>query len=239
MRISMSEAARRAGWLGITLSVLAVLAIVGTVATIVLRDDAPVATSDTAVPTLPASSRGSSVPGTVAPSSSPRVLLPGSSPTDSVLAGGQTNHLVFAGLVAEALFSYDEKTDFAGRNDDLLSAAAPAPMGDPAGLTDDLTRYTPVGATLASIRDLHTSVTFTPTQVSVSEWARRKLDAIDARTGVYGVDVTGRQTILSAGGAPISVSVQLGVTVACPPATGFCTIDRIFPQHLQEALGTG
>jgi len=39
-------------------------------------------------------------------------------------------------------------------------------------------------------------------------------------------------------GSSTVVPVQLGITVACPPATTFCTLDGVLPAHLQDALGS-
>ena len=173
------------------------------------------------------------------PTSGAPVILPGSSPTDSKLVGGQTDHLEFARLVAQAVLAYDASTDFQARNDDLLRAAAPSPYGDPVQLAKDLTAFTPAGPALKSLRDNNTIVTVDLTDVAVSEWAANRLEGIGASPGVYGIDVTGQQTIITDSGGPTRVTVQLGITVACPPATSYCTLDRVLPQHLQQALGPG
>ncbi len=173
-----------------------------------------------------------------APTSTP-VMLPGSSPTDSSLVGGQTDHLQFARLVARAVLAYGSTTDFQARNDDLLRAAAPSPYGDSIALAQDLKAFTPEGAALKSLRDNGTTVTVDLADVTVSDWAAGKLEGIGASPGVYGVDLTGQQTILTNAGGTTRVQVRLGITVACPPATEFCTLDRVLPQHLQQALGSG
>lgn len=237
--ISRARHSGRRLWIG--LAALTAVAIAGTVVSLPFRgseEQAPAAVASP--PSASIASEQILVPTAVA-STSPRVdrMLPGSAPRDSTLAGGQTNHLRFAGLVAQALFAYDPSTDFQTRNADLLSAAAPAPWGDPGALTQDLARYTPTGASLESIRSLGTTVTVSLTDVSVSMWAAKKLAAIGASTGTYGIDVTGTQTITTSSGTPVTVPVELGVTVACPPATESCTVDRVFPQHLQDALGAG
>ncbi|WP_245544854.1 hypothetical protein [Nakamurella multipartita] len=164
-------------------------------------------------------------------------LLPGGRP-DSTLVGGQTDHLVFARLVAQALLAYDPSTDFTARNQDLLNAAAPAPYGDEARLAQDLTALTPSGPALDSMRKNRTTVTLDLTDVEVSVWAANRLAGIGASPGVYGIDVTGQQTITTKGGPPTAVPVALGITVACPPATTFCTLDGVLPAHLQDALGS-
>jgi hypothetical protein len=165
------------------------------------------------------------------------VLLPGSRP-DSTLVGGQSDHLVFARLVAQALLAYDPSTDFQARNEDLLLASAPAPYGDEARLAQDLAALTPSGPALDSMRKNRTTVTVDLTDIEVSVWAANRLAGIGASPGVYGIDVTGEQTIITRDGAPTKVPVQLGITVACPPATTFCTLDGVLPALLQDALGS-
>jgi hypothetical protein len=177
--------------------------------------------------------------GSTTPSSGAAVILPGSSPTDSQLVGGQTDHLEFARLVAQAVLAYDSSTDFQARNDDLLRAAAPSPYGDPGQLAQDLTAFTPAGPALESLRDNDTIVAVDLTDVAVSEWAANRLEGIGVSPGVYGIDVTGQQTIITDSGSPTRVTVQLGITVACPPATSSCSLDRVLPQHMQDALGPG
>ena len=83
-----------------------------------------------------------------------------------------------------------------------------------------------------------TTVTVELAEVRVSSWAANRLAGIGASPGVYGIDVTGRQTITTMDGSSTVVPVQLGITVACPPATTFCTLDGVLPTHLQDALGS-
>ena len=190
--------------------------------------------SSTTVARSSASVSRSSMPSVSASSS---VMLPGGRP-DSTLVGGQTDHLVFARLVAQALLAYDPSTDFGARNQDLLLASAPAPYGDAARLAEDLAAFTPSGPALDSMRKNRTMVTVDLSEVQVSAWAANRLDAIGASPGVYGIDVTGQQTITTKGGLSTEVPVDLGITVACPPATRFCTLDGVLPAHLQDALGS-
>ena len=170
-------------------------------------------------------------------SASSSVMLPGGRP-ESTLVGGQTDHLVFARLVAQALLAYDPSTDFTSRNQDLLDASAPAPYGDEARLAQDLAALTPSGPALDSMRRNRTTVTVDVTDIEVSVWAANRLAGIGASPGVYGIDVTGQQTITTNGGPATVVPMQLGITVACPPATTFCTLDGVLPAHLQDALGS-
>jgi len=198
-------------------------------------DDAEVSRAPAAV--LARSSRPAVVASTAAVSTSSSVMLPGGRP-DSEIIGGQTDHLQFARLVAHALLAYDPSTDFNARNQDLLRAAAPAPYGDEARLAEDLAALTPAGPALESMRRNRTMVTVELTEVRVSSWAANRLAGIGASPGVDGIDVTGRQTITTRDGSSTVVPVQLGITVACPPATTFCTLDGVLPAHLQDALGS-
>src|SRR6478752_344188 len=81
--------------------------------------------------TIARSSAAVSIASASSVSAGSSVMLPGGRP-DSRLVGGQTDHLVFARLVAQALVAYDPSTDLNARNEDLLHAAAPAPYGDSA-----------------------------------------------------------------------------------------------------------
>lgn len=227
---------RRSILIAATVVAVAVVAVV--VFTVFLSDDdAGTPTGTVAAPSV--SARSSTTTASATPSSSPRVILPGSSPTDSELVGGQTDHLEFARLVAQSVLAYDPGTDFQARNQDLLRAAAPSPYGDPSQLAQDLTAFTPAGHALDSLKTNRTTVTVDLTDVEVSEWAANRLEGIGVSPGVYGIDVTGQQTITTESGSPTRVTVQLGVTVACPPTTAYCTLDRVLPQHLQDALGPG
>lgn len=231
-----SAGRRRIFLIGAAIVAVAVLAVV--VFTVFMSDgEAGKPTGTVAVPSV--SVRSSPATASMPPTSSPPVILPGSSPTDSELMGGQTDHLEFARLVAQSVLAYDSSTDFQARNQDLLRAAAPSPYGDPSQLAQDLTAFTPAGPALDSLKANRTTVTVDVSDVAVSEWAANRLKGIGVSPGVYGIDVTGQQTITTKSGNPTRVTVQLGITVACPPATSYCTLDRVLPQHLQDALGPG
>lgn len=211
---------------------LTVIAVVATIALVVLRPHhvgAPPRWSGS----VAASAVSTSAMDTnrvivgLSPAVSSPAYLPGSDPTDSTLVGGQTNQLVFAQKVATALFSYRPATDFQVRNADVMEVALPPPLGDSAGLTTDLQRYTPTGAALSQIRTSSTTATFKVQTVSISQWAAQKLQDIGAQSGTYGIDVVGVQTITTKGSAPVSLSVSMGLTVACAPAVSFCGLDRI------------
>ena len=228
--------------LWIAVGVLAILAVLGTIGALVFRDPADGGASPPTSGTL--TSQGPAAPSASRSAAPPQTgartrMLPGSAPEDSTLVGGFTNHLDFARAVAESLLAYDLATDFQARNSDLLRAALPDPLGDAASLARDLEQYTPTGAALESIRQQGTAVTVELDDVSVSQWAAKKLAAIGARSGTYGVDITGTQTITTKAGGPIAVPVQMGVTVAGPPAAEFCGLDRVYPRHLRDALGSG
>jgi hypothetical protein len=187
--------------------------------------------------TVARSSGPVSIVSTLSVSTSLSVMLPGGRP-DSTLVGGQANHLEFARVVAQALLAYDPSTDFNARNQDLLLASAQAPYGDSARLAQDLAAFTPTGPALDSMRKNRTAVTVELTEVQVSAWAANRLEGIGASPGVYGIDVTGEQTVTTKGGVSTTVPVHLGITVACPPATRFCTLDGVLPAHLQDVLGS-
>lgn len=72
----------------------------------------------------------------------------------------------------------------------------------------------------------------------MSAWAANRLESIGASARVYGIDVTGEQTVTTNGGVSTTVPAQLGITVACPPAKRFCTLDGVLPAHLQDELGS-
>lgn len=227
---------RRIILIGAVVVALAIVAVV--VFTVFLSDDeAGKPTGTAAAP--PVSARSSETTASAMPASTAGIILPGSSPTDSELVGGQTDHLEFARLVAQSVLAYDWGTDFQARNQNLLRAAAPSPYGDPSQLAQDLTAFTPAGPALDSLKANRTTVTVDLTDVTVSEWAANRLKGIGVSPGVYGIDVTGQQAISGKSGNSTKVTVQLGVTVACPPATSYCTLDRVLPQHLQNALGPG
>ena len=221
----------------ILIGVAALVAVVVAVAVTVFLADDGAGTGTAAAPTVTFGSSAST--GAATRTSGAVVILPGSSPTDSRLVGGHTDHLEFARLVAQAVLAYDPSTDFQARNQDLLRAAAPSPYGDPGRLAQDLAAFTPVGPAFDSLKVDGTTVTVEVTDVAVSAWAANRLEGIGVSPGVYGIDVTGQQTITGSSGNPARVTVRLGITVACPPATSYCTLDRVLPQHLQDALGPG
>ena len=218
------------------LSALALAAVL----TVVVRQTGGSADPHLAVPPTVTQGRPTfSVSGPADPRAVSTPQLPGVAPDDSVLVGGMTNHLEFARRVATLLLTYDAGTDFAARNADLLRAAAPTPYGDPTGLAETLAAYTPTGAGLASIKATNTRVAVSLSGVSVSDWAAHRLAARGASSGVYGIDITATQTISTRTAPRIEVPVRMGLTVACPPAVEFCTLAGVFPQFLQDALGSG
>lgn len=207
------------------------------VVTVVVASSADDSSPSRAPSTLARPSAAVTAASTPSVSESSSVILPGSRP-DSRLVGGQTDHLKFARLVAHALLAHDPSTDFNARNQDLLLASAPTPYGDSARLAQDLAAFTPTGPALESMRKNRTTVTVELTEVQVSAWAANRLAGIGASPGVYGIDATGEQTVTTKDGSSTVVPVQLGITVACPPVTRFCTLDGVLPAHLQDALGS-
>lgn len=211
---------------------LTAIAVVATIALVILRPHR-VAASTPSPGSVAASAVSTSTMDTnqvfvgPSPAGSSPAYLPGSDPTDSTLVGGQTNQFLFAEKVATAVFSYGSATNFQVRNADVMEVALPSPLGDSAGLTTDLQRYTPTGAALSQIRSSGTTATFKVQTVSISQWAAQKLQDIGAQSGTYGIDVLGVQTITTRGSAPVSLSVSMGLTIACAPAVSYCGLDRI------------
>lgn len=234
--LAIARSGGRRRWLLVAFG-LALAALIVVTAVIALSGDDSSASRAPST-TVALSSARVSTSSTPPASASSSVMLPGGRP-DSGLVGGQTNHLEFARAVAQALLAYGPSTDFNARNEDLLRASAPAPYGDSARLAQDLTAFTPSGPALESMRRNGTTVTVELTDVRVSAWAANRLAGIGASPGVYGIDITGEQTVVTTKGGPSTVlPVQLGVTVACPPATRFCTLDGVLPAHLQDSLGS-
>jgi len=214
--------------------------VLAAVLTVVVRHDGGSAAPRPAVqPTVSEARPTFSVSDTRDPRAASTPQLPGVAPDDSALVGGITNHLEFARRVATLLLAYDAGTDFAARNADLLRAAAPSPYGDPTGLAETLAAYTPTGAGLESIKATGTRVAVSLSGVAVSDWAAHRLAARGAISGVYGIDITATQTISTHTAPPTEVPVRMGLTVACPPAVEFCTLAGVFPQFLEDALGSG
>ena len=143
----------------------------------------------------------------------------------------------FAQRVATSLLAYDWQTDFQARNDDLMLLAAPDPYGERTGLEQDITKMTPTGAALTAIQQQGSAVTFGSVQVQESAWARQRLTANGAPAGAHGMDVSGIQTFKEAGQTPTSAPVTISMVVVCPPTTQVCTLTRIYPGTLQDALG--
>src|SRR5664279_3089860 len=214
--------------------------VLAAVLTVVVRHDGGNADPRPAVqPTVTQGRPNYSVSGTGDPWAESTPQVPGVAPDDSALVGDFTNHLEFARRVATLLLAYDAGTDFAARNADLLRAAAPTPYGDPTGLAETLAAYTPTGEGLESIKATHTRVAVLLSGVAVSDWAAHRLAARGASSGVYGIDITATQTISTRTAPRAEVPVRMGLTVACPPAVEFCTLAGVFPQFLQDALGSG
>lgn len=139
---------------------------------------------------------------------------------------------MFARRVASVLLSYDTGTDFAARTASVMAVAALPPLGNPAELKSDLTRYTPDPAAVGD----GVSVRFAVDRVSVSAWAATRITRLHLPDGSFGIDVVGRQVITQPGTAAVTVSVTLGMTGACPPALAQCELDRVFPQTVRQEL---
>ena len=193
--------------------------------------DAP-ARAARAVPRTPGAATPAA-PSIVPASASAPVRASATSPagSSSTLAGISTP-TVFARRVASLLLSYDTGTDFAARTASVMAVAALPPLGNPAELKEDLTRYTPDPSSAGD----GVSVRFAVDRVSVSAWAATRIARLHLPTGSFAVDVTGRQIIDRPGTAAVTVSVTLGMTGACPPALAQCELDRVFPQTVRQEL---
>ncbi len=147
---------------------------------------------------------------------------------------GMTDPLAFARAVAVMLLTYSPETDLDARAGVVMAVAALPPTGSPTELQADLTRFSPDpvlsygGAT----------VTFAADAVAPSPWAATRLAELRLPAGSFAIDVTGNQLLTLPGHQPVSVSVTVGITGACPPALVQCEIDRIFPRTVAQELGS-
>ena len=195
-------------------------------------DTVPVDAAARAVTNPSADAASADISTVFASASAPvRASATSSAGSSSTLAGISTP-TVFARRVASLLLSYDAGTDFATRTASVMAVAALPPLGNPAELKEDLTRYTPNPAVAGD----GVSVRVAVDRVSVSAWAATRIARLHLPTGSFAVDVTGRQIITQPGTAPVTVSVTLGMTGACPPALAQCELDRVFPQTVRQEL---
>lgn len=184
-----------------------------------------------APPPAPGMTASPSIPGTRMTTYSSE-LRP--EPAAPAALSGFTDPIAFAGVVAVLVLSYDPATDLTARTDRVMAVAALPPIGSPAELAADLHRLTqdPV----LSYGDA--TVTFAPDSIQPSQWATARLDELKLPAGSFAIDVTGSQLIALPGQRPVSVSVTVGITGACPPALNQCEIDRIFPRTVAQQLGS-
>lgn len=115
-----------------------------------------------------------------------------------------------------------------------MAVAALPPIGSPAELAADLRRFDPDPVT----RFGGGKVTFFADSVEPSPWAAARLDRLGLPAGSFAIDLTGSQLLTLPGHQPVSVSVTVGITGACPPALTQCEIDRIFPRTVAQELGS-
>ncbi|MBN9608875.1 MAG: hypothetical protein J0I11_06095 [Actinobacteria bacterium] len=146
---------------------------------------------------------------------------------------GVTDPLAFAGAVADVVLSFGPEEDPA-RADVVLAVAALPPIGAPQELAADLDRLAPAPALVSS----GATVEFAPDLVAPSAWAAPRMDQLRLPLGSFAIDVTGTQIVTVPGHDPVSISVTIGVTGACPPALPQCEIDRIFPRTVAQELGS-
>lgn len=145
-----------------------------------------------------------------------------------------TDPLVFAGAVADVVLSYAPGEDPEARADAVLAVAALPPIGSPQELAADLDRLAPTPALGSS----GATVEFAPDSVTPSAWAASRMDQLRLPLGSFAIDVTGTQIVTVPGHDPVSISVTIGITGACPPALPQCEIDRIFPRTIAQELGS-
>lgn len=147
---------------------------------------------------------------------------------------GVTDPLVFAGAIADVVLSYAPGEDPEARADAVLAVAALPPIGSPQELAADLDRLAPAPALVSS----GATVEFVPDSVAPSAWAASRMDQLRLPLGSFAIDVTGTQIVTVPGHDPVSISVTIGITGACPPALTQCEIDRIFPRTIVQELGS-
>lgn len=147
---------------------------------------------------------------------------------------GMADPIVFARAAAGTVLSYAPGADLGARADVVMAVAALPPIGSPAELAADLRRFDPDSVT----RYGGGTLTFIADSVEPSSWAAGRLDRLGLPAGSFAIDVTGSQLIALPGHAPVSVSVTVGITGACPPALAQCEIDRIFPRTVAQELGS-
>lgn len=145
-----------------------------------------------------------------------------------------TDPVAFARAISDVVLSYKPDTNFEQRNTAVLAVAALPPLGSPAELAGDLEAFTPHDSENQADR----TVTFAADSVASSSWASARFPPLGLPEGVFAIDVVGTQTITAPGESPLSASVTLGITGACPPALTQCEIDRIFPKTVQQALAS-
>lgn len=147
---------------------------------------------------------------------------------------GMTDPLAFARAVADTVLTYSPEVDLGARTNAVMAVAALPPIGSPAELAADLRRFDPDPVT----RYGGGTVTFAAGSVEPSPWAAARLDRLGLPAGSFAIDVTGNQLLTLPGHQPVSVSVTVGITGACPPALTQCEIDRIFPRTVAQELGS-
>jgi hypothetical protein len=142
--------------------------------------------------------------------------------------------LVFAGAVADVVLSYAPGEGPDARADAVLAVAALPPIGSPQELAADLDRLAATPALVSS----GATVEFAPDSVAPSAWAASRMEQLRLPLGSFAIDVTGTQIVTVPGHDPVSISVTIGITGACPPALTQCEIDRIFPRTIAQELGS-
>lgn len=145
-----------------------------------------------------------------------------------------TDPLAFARAVARTVLTYAPGTDLAARTNAVMAVAAFPPIGSPTELAADLSGFDPD----PQARYGGGTETFVADSISPSPWAAARLDQLGLPAGSFAIDVMGSQLLTLPGHQPVSVSVTLGITGACPPALTQCEVDRIFPRAVAQELGS-
>jgi hypothetical protein len=170
------------------------------------------------------------------PAAAPRSSSDPSAVAISLPAGlaGMTDPLVFARAVSDTVLAYPAGQDRAVRVDAVMAVAALPPIGSPQELAADLDRLAPAPALTAS----GATVSFSPDSATPSAWAASRIEQLRLPPGSFAIDVAGSQVVTVPGHGPVTVSVTIGVTGACPPALVQCEVDRIFPRTVAAELGS-
>jgi hypothetical protein len=145
---------------------------------------------------------------------------------------GMTDPLTFASAVADTVFTSRANVAFGVRVEAVMAVAALPPLGSPTDLHADLLAFAPD----AGLGSSGAAISFSADSVAVSPWGSARISQLHLPVGAFAIDVTGHQLIDVPGHDPVSVTVTVGMTGACPPALMQCELDRIFPRTVAAEL---